>query len=352
VTLNNTESVPSMPALLALEARTSSHWPAIHAGHDAALALRLKLAEGLAEYSTKDANIVVVGSLARGEVTQASDVDWMLLVDGLSDPKHLDVVHKVGKEIARLTDTKVGQEGYFGTIVSSHDLVHHIGGQNDTNQNMTRRILLLLESVAIGRNEAHERVMRNVLSRYLYEDRGLWFGTSKMKVPRFLFNDISRYWRTMAVDFPYKQRTRPGGDFALKNFKLRLSRKLIYLAGMLACFECQIGFTTSEERTAFYQTKQVEPVIDRVRTVLDKSPLEIVAGSLLPYPYLDAANKSFFDAYNEFLEMLADPVIRERLRTLPVDELNDPVAIRYRNVAHRYMEAIRAIFQPAWSANN
>jgi len=33
-----------------------------------------------------------------------------------------------------------------------HDIIHQIGGQNDTNKNTNHRILLLLESRAIGKN--------------------------------------------------------------------------------------------------------------------------------------------------------------------------------------------------------
>lgn len=336
--------LPSTNSVSILEARVGGHWPAIRDARIDAGRIRAQLNDGLAQFTTKDSSIVVVGSLARKEVTQASDVDWMLLVDGLSDPKHLDAVHQVKSEIARLTDTKVGNEGYFGTIVSSHDLIQHIGGEDDTNANTTRRMLLLLESVAIGRSEAHERVLKNVLFRYLDEDRGLWYGSSPYKVPRFLFNDISRYWRTMAVDFAYKQRTRPGGDFALKNFKLRLSRRLIYLAGMLACFECHLDFASDEERKFFYEQKRVQPVIDRVQAVLSKTPLEIVASVLLRYDTLDASSRKFFDAYNQFLAMLADPEIREQLKKLPLYRLDEPVASRYRSVANEFMEAIRAIF--------
>ena len=54
--------------------------------------------------------------------------------------------------------------------------------------------------------------------------------------------------------------------------------------------------------------------------------------------------KMLFGAYDEFLEMLADPVIREQLKTLPLNKLDEPVASRYRVVAHRYMQAIRKIF--------
>ena len=31
----------------------------------------------------------------------------------------------------------------------SHEIVHHIGGQADTNRNTTQRILLLLEATAL-----------------------------------------------------------------------------------------------------------------------------------------------------------------------------------------------------------
>ena len=333
-----------MIALDALEERTGSNWAHIHAARKATAEMRARLEEGLTGFSTQDTSIVVVGSLARQEFTSGSDVDWTLLLDGLSDPNHIDVANELKKKIDSLEGNAPGQEGTFGTLSSSHDLIHYIGGQGDTNANTTRRILLLLESVSIGRGEAHQRALKNVLSRYLEEDRGLWYGSSPYKIPRFLFNDVSRYWRTMAVDFAYKQRTRPGGDFALKNFKLRMSRKLIYIAGMIACFECHLGFNSEEERNEFYKGHQVQPVIDLVHSVLSKPPLEIVASALLKDASLDHSSKQFFDAYDEFLAMLSDKEIREHLKKLPVSQLDDSIAKRYRTVAHTSMDAVRAIF--------
>jgi len=56
----------------------------------------------------------------------------------------------------------------------SHDIIHQIGGQNDTNKNTTQRILLLLESMTIGKNnQAYERVIKGVINRYLEEDNHL-----------------------------------------------------------------------------------------------------------------------------------------------------------------------------------
>jgi len=234
---------------------------------------------------------VVVGSLARQEFTAGSDVDWTLLLDGVSQPEHHKVAQAIRKKISELGMKQPGQEGVFGSIASSHDLIHRIGGQDDTNANTTLRILLLLESDSVGRSEAYERVLRNILWRYLDEDRGLWLGSGQYKVPRFLFNDVARYWRTMTVDFAYKQRNRQNEGFAIRNLKLRMSRKLLFLAGMVACFECHTSFVSPEERREFYESKNVQAIIDRLRVVLTKAPLEIIASALLRYPELDLYTK-------------------------------------------------------------
>jgi hypothetical protein len=76
----------------------------------------------------------------------------------------------------------------------SHDLMQKIGGGADRNENTTRRVLLLQESQAFGQTQVYERVLKLILSQYLKEDRGLRHGSQPYKVPRFLLNDIVRYW--------------------------------------------------------------------------------------------------------------------------------------------------------------
>jgi hypothetical protein len=160
------------------------------------------------------------GSLGRDEFTAGSDLDWTLLVDGIADPAHLDVAFAIKDRLEKLEHKPPGREAVFASLAFSHELIHQIGGHDDTNANTTRRILLLLESAVIGRRDAHKRVLSNVLLRYLKEDRGLWHESGKFKVPRFLLNDIARYWRTMAVDFASKQRARGNEGFAMRNIKL------------------------------------------------------------------------------------------------------------------------------------
>jgi len=91
-------------------------------------------------------------------------------------------------------------------MVFSHDLVHQIGYKDNANQNTGRRLLLLLESRVLGRDDAYRRVTRHILDRYLTEDRGLWRG-SGYRMPRFPQNDFARYWQTLAVDFAYRLRS-------------------------------------------------------------------------------------------------------------------------------------------------
>ncbi len=346
------ENLSTKSALDRLEARTGASWNNIRAARLQSAATKVSLEQTLGSFTSSDSSVVVVGSLARQEFTAGSDVDWTLLLDGISHPEHLKVAHAIRSSLSDLAIKQPGREGVFGTIASSHDLVNHIGGQDDTNANTTLRILLLLESDSIGHSAAYERVLRNVLWRYLDEDRGLWSGSGPYKVPRFLFNDVARYWRTMTVDFAYKQRNRQNEGFAIRNLKLRMSRKLLFLAGMVACFECHLGFTSTEERKDFYSTKRVQAVIERLRLILMKPPLEIIASALLRDPILDAYSKQLFDSYDEFLGMLADETpscegktIREHLDKLPVEQLGiDATARRGWEISHRYRDAIGAIF--------
>jgi predicted nucleotidyltransferase len=341
-----------MTALEILEKRTGSNWEQLRLARQTSIREREEVTAALEAFPSADLSIVVVGSLAREEFTPGSDIDWSLLLDGVSRPQDEKLAQGIRQILDDMNKKQPGPEGVFGKLVSSHDLIHRIGGETDTNANTTRRILLLLESITIGRPDAHNRVLNNILYRYLDEDRGLWFGSSPSKVPRFLFNDVARYWRTMAVDFAYKQRTRPAGGFPLRNTKLRMSRKLLFLAGILICFDCHTRFEDPKERVEFYRGKPVEAVISQLRSVLARTPLEILASSLLPHESFDASIAKLFTAYDEFVGMLADEsrlpnglTKRDHLDKLPVDQIEgDQVAKKAHEISHRFRDAISELF--------
>jgi predicted nucleotidyltransferase len=331
-------------SLAQLADRLSARWTQLAAASARTLQKKNELSQALIGLDSADTSIVAFGSLARNEFTRGSDIDWTLLIDGQAASEHLAIANKVRDEIAKLEAKEPGGEGIFGKLSFSHDIIHQIGGQNDTNANTTQRILLLLESCVLGKPEAHDRVIGNILGRYLTEDRGLWYGSSPRKVPRFLLNDIARYWRTMAVDLAYKQRTRGGRGFGLRTIKLRISRKLIFIAGLLSCFSYELDLDP-ERRRAIFNGDGPLPALAHLKTAMMRSPLEITAAALLLFPDLDPRAEKLFSAYDEFLGLLADDIKRERLDTISFDDLKtDPTFKEAQQISYRFWDAVSGIF--------
>ena len=305
---------------------------------------REELRTALAIFDSEDTSIVVSGSLARNEFTAGSDIDWTLLVDGSADPQHYDLTGKIKEVVLGLSAKETGAEGTFSTMVFSHDLIHEIGGEDDTNSNTTRRLLLLLESCPIGRDDAYQNVTRNILNRYLLEDRGFWKG-SRYRVPRFLQNDFARYWRTMGVDFAYKLRTRSGKGWAIRNIKLRMSRKLIYVSGLLACFRCHLDHTPEEWKEIAESIDRRRKIVGYFSGVFQETPLEIIAHELLKFPHLDDAARKLFDSYNEFLGMLTSSEQRKRLELLVEEDAeSDELYQQARRLSHTFRDGLLEFF--------
>ena len=327
-----------------LEQRLHADWAHIKAAQKLAIAKRAELRSALAGLDSEDTSIVVSGSLARDEFTEGSDIDWTLLIDGSADPGHYDLTARIKASVDRIAAKPTGAEGLFSTMVFSHDLIHQIGGDDDTNRNTTRRLLLLLESCAVGREAAHRRVTRNILNRYLLEDRGFWKG-SPYRIPRFLQNDFARYWRTIAVDFAYKVRKRSGKGSAIRNAKLRMSRKLIYVSGLLACFQCHLDHTPDQWKEIAKSIDRREQIVDYFHGVFRQTPLEITASVLLRFPHLDQASTQIFGSYNDFLGLLANPESRQLLETVTEDKAEtDPTFLKARSLSHIFRDGLMTIF--------
>jgi hypothetical protein len=148
----------------------------------------------------------------------------------------------------------------------------------------------------------------------------------------------------MAVDFAYKQRKRRATGFALRTVKLRMSRKLIYISGLLACFTYELSLTPDECAALFADPSRF-PVLAHLRSVFGKSPLEILAANLLRHPSLDSYSAALLRAYDEFLGILADVEKRKRLDELTYEQLDgDPLFREARLVSYRFRDAVGAIF--------
>ena len=332
---------PAHSALQHLSQVSGQSWQHIFHARKRTRELLNRLQIDLGGLSNEDASIVVFGSLARQEATDGSDVDWTLLVDGKADVQHRPMAHRVRRVLREKGWKQPGPEGIFGDLSFSHQILNFIGGEDDSNANTTRRMLLLLESLPVGNNSAWEAVRRNLLERYLTEDHGLRSARNQRSVPLFLLNDIARYWRTMVVDFAYKQRDRENEGYALRNIKLGLSRKLIYASGLLACFSCDLKFPEK----ALFRSQQAHQAIDELNLTFKKTPLELIAELTAPYKALLEPTIRLLTAYDQFLGLLSDSSHRELLRSLPPSQIDcDPTFEAARTIRNNFGSAILDIF--------
>jgi hypothetical protein len=245
-----------------------------------------------------DACVALFGSWGRRELTPYSDYDWAVLIDGAEREGVRPVPEQVAAAIAA-HEGAPGTQRIFGTAVSCDHLVERIGLDADDNKNLTRRMLLLLESVAVTGEAAYGGCRDRVLQGYLDDS------VKDYRPPLFFLNDLIRYWRTICVDFVGKEREGAGQKWALRNLKLGTSRKLLFAGGLLPILLCHRY--RAADMGAFLAESLARPSIDRV------------AWAFLELDAADAGIRAI-GAYDRFLAMLGDGDTRERLESMSRDE--------------------------------
>ena len=258
---------------------------------DAGLASRRAALESLR--LGPDVAVVLMGSWGRRELTLGSDDDFLVLTGGSLPSASAPLLAQV-RTVLGAGERAPGPEGIFNTVVPATTLVEEIGLERDTNQNLTRRLLLLLESIAAVGESVRDQAVTNVLERYLE-------AVPSFRPPRFLLNDVIRYWRTIGVDFEAKDRDRAGKGWGLRNAKLRNSRKLLFAGGLLPVLEC-------------YRYAQ-EDMIGFLRMQFAASPTDRLADAFLRHAELDAGARAL-GAYDRFVGALNDEDFRAGLGSL------------------------------------
>jgi predicted nucleotidyltransferase len=299
---------------------------------------KIKTKLGPTKLFSSDADLVVFGSIARNECTLGSDVDWTLLVDGQVNPQHFDTANFIEEALVSTGLAEPGKNGMFGQTTFGHELIHCIGGEDDTNHNISRRILLLLESDKIfksteGNGTAYDRVIRAIIQQYIDNDSGFTANTGKENVPRFLLNDFVRFWRTMCVDFAFKQKQQKGKKWALRNIKLRMSRRLIFIKGLLMCFK-------------FYKTSiDTSEIKEHLRNFVDEKPLPFLISILIDNNIQKDYIADLLESYNTYLGILNNKDFRDHLETLEMDKAyGDPRFEEARKNSHRFQSTLSKIF--------
>jgi hypothetical protein len=244
----------------------------------------------------RNTTVVLTGSWGRHEVTSESDDDFIVVFEGnLAEDARPSVEEVAGV----LGGPAPGAEDIFGQPVALDDLREKIGRDLDTNANLTRRMLFILESVAVCGEDVHARARTALLAGYLDAN------VKDYRPPRFLLNDLVRYWRTIAVDFESKMRARKGEGWGLRNAKLRLSRKALFAGGLLPVLDCYR-----------YPASDMLGHLDERMSV---PPLDRIADAFIDHGAADPGARAL-NAYDEFLAILDDRDKRQQLSALAVDE--------------------------------
>ncbi len=333
-----------METVRAIEQRLGKKWVSISGALVATNQLLDALRASVADLDDPNYSIIVTGSLGRGEAGSDSDADWMLLLDGLSNPDHAAMTRTIEARIRQVVPNPPGSTGTFGGIVVSHDLVHYIAGTRDTNENLTRRILLLSESRALTNEIVRGRVIGNVLARYVVHDRSVPSKTGKQPaIPHFLVNDVVRYWRTIASDYASKMWERDRKEWGIRNIKLRFSRKLLFVWGLIASFSGEL-FPTPELTTAKSDDEYLRILSDVIRQQTNVTPLELLA-RVVEQAGDDQIADEIFTSYDHFLEVLAGQDTRAALQSVRFeDATSDQTYDDLRETSRKFREALVKLF--------
>ncbi len=265
----------------------------------------------------RDATVALMGSWGRRELTSGSDEDW--LVVHRREPGA--VVRPSVDDLARALGPPAGTQGIFNRTVAVEALVR-FGLDADDNTNTTRRLLFLLESVPLLGARAHREAQRAILAAYLEGER------RDRRPPRFLLNDVVRYWRTICVDFEGKAR-QGSRKWALRHAKLRTSRTMLFAGGLLPVLACH--HLVADEVEPFLLQALAEPPTDRV------------ARAFLEHDAADAGGRTL-GAYDRFLALIDDPERRGRLEALDRDAAPaDPVFQEARRLGREVQQGLLAL---------
>jgi Nucleotidyltransferase domain len=273
--------------------------------------------------------VVTCGSYARREASQESDIDFFVILsnvdaaDAPAKPKWFDTVKEA---ISEIVPVQPAEGGAFSEVESSAGMICNIGGDNDTNQKITRRMLFLLEGEWLFNQDGVKRVRRQILERYIRETM------TDHQLALFLLNDIIRYYRTMAVDYEFKTTEGPK-PWGIRNIKLVFSRKLLYASGLFS-----VAMTADRARNVKIDILErlfEMPIIDRMINICGENKMEGLLAS-----------------YDRFLGKLEAPAVRCHLKKLPKEERDDSLFRELKNEGHYFTRELLKLFEETFDSTH
>jgi hypothetical protein len=137
----------------------------------------------------------------------------------------------------------------------------------------------------------------------------------------------------MCVDFAYKQIEQKGQKWALRNIKLRMSRRLIFVKGLLMCAK-------------LYGTKgSTEEIKEELYKFAAQKPLEFMVSTFLEFGVFVQHIIQALDSYNSYLGTLNDEDYRKYLSDLDMHKAySDEKFEAARQNSHKFQDALNNVF--------
>lgn len=273
--------------------------------------------------------VLTCGSYARRESSAESDLDFFVISSqAAKNASDLQWFEKLRNAIGEIVHTEPAEGGAFAKVETLDSMIHDIGGENDSNAKITRRMLFLLEGEWLFNQEGLKGIRKKILERYIGE------GISDHQLALFLLNDVIRYYRTMAVD--YENKTSEGENpkpWGIRNIKLIFSRKLLYASGLFS-----IGRTADrsrDQKIKILETLFDMPVIDRMAFICSEPKMQ---------PLLAC--------YDRFLAQLENPDTRNLLKMLGRDQRENATFRELKNEGHNFTRELMKLFEATFDSTH
>lgn len=233
--------------------------------------LKDSISKELKEY---EISIFVVGSLARYEVGNNSDLDIFFI--SKKEIPNLEKIYIFSKLIEinkQLEFPPFSNDGQFLTVHNLQDMKNKAGYPEDDSLNLfTTRMLMILESKVIYNEKLYREILSEVIEHYLRDRKG----HDEFK-PLFLLNDVLRFWRTLCLNYE-ALRHDENRPWRKKNINLKYSR-------LLTVFSTVITIINKKDINH-----------NDILEICNKTPIERITWAL------DNMDDSFLDSYNILLD--------------------------------------------------
>lgn len=253
--------------------------------------------------STEGLCFAATGSVGRREALEASDLDLVPIArDGALLEKWQPHDSRLREELAKHLNIKVskGEELTKACSLAELMLPEKIGVKEETSAELTKRVLLLTESIHVGGGMSIEEARASLLEAYGSEHR-----TSGRHVLS-LCNDIARYYKTLCIEY-IPRVLDPDKDWCTRNIKLRHSRKFWYFSNMMSV-------ATLAEKHPHGDGEFKKAVLD----AFAKSPTERLADAVMERQPLGLGR--LLETYGNFLDFMSRPENRRALAEVVHDE--------------------------------